>query len=176
MNQVFNYSSFYFQLMQEQVSLFQANSLSNSSDIFIHILNSKDFPFDGSVPSIRQALLKTSRASLCNLHKLFSFFPPGIICFINCASVKWATRIQVVFTAAKLAAIALLIITGLVRLGQGSYSYLLFLLLSTVSCFELLADSSFTFAQIFYHNTVPAKPNFQHAVGFQVLFARRNSI
>ncbi|XP_065065022.1 b(0,+)-type amino acid transporter 1-like isoform X4 [Rhopilema esculentum] len=43
----------------------------------------------------------------------------GIICFINCASVKWATRIQVIFTAAKLAAIALLIITGLVRLGQG---------------------------------------------------------
>ncbi|XP_065065024.1 b(0,+)-type amino acid transporter 1-like isoform X6 [Rhopilema esculentum] len=51
--------------------------------------------------------------------KLIASFAIGIICFINCASVKWATRIQVIFTAAKLAAIALLIITGLVRLGQG---------------------------------------------------------
>jgi len=53
------------------------------------------------------------------LAKLIAAFVLGVICFINCASVKWATRIQVVFTAAKLAAIALLIITGLVRLGQG---------------------------------------------------------
>jgi len=43
----------------------------------------------------------------------------GIIVFVNCASVKWATRIQVIFTAAKLFAIGMLIITGLVRLGQG---------------------------------------------------------
>jgi len=58
-------------------------------------------------------------AGLQSLAKILAAFAIGVICFINCASVKWATRIQVVFTAAKLAAIALLIITGLVRLGQG---------------------------------------------------------
>ncbi|XP_065678724.1 b(0,+)-type amino acid transporter 1 [Hydra vulgaris] len=43
----------------------------------------------------------------------------GIIVFVNCSSVRWATTIQVIFTAAKLIAILILIITGLVRLGQG---------------------------------------------------------
>eukprot|EP00794_Sanderia_malayensis_P018967 gene18967-20873_t len=51
--------------------------------------------------------------------KLFGALAIGVICLINCASVKLATRIQVIFTAAKLAALAMLIITGLVRLGQG---------------------------------------------------------
>ena len=49
----------------------------------------------------------------------YSFFQ-GTICFINCASAKWGTRTQIIFTAAKLMAIALLIITGLVRLAQGN--------------------------------------------------------
>lgn len=43
----------------------------------------------------------------------------GIIVVVNCASVKWATRVQVIFTAAKLIAIFMLVITGFVRLGQG---------------------------------------------------------
>lgn len=38
---------------------------------------------------------------------------------VNCASVKAATKIQVVFTAAKLLALVIVIITGIVRLGQG---------------------------------------------------------
>ena len=49
----------------------------------------------------------------------FNSFYSGIIVFVNCASVRWATSMQVIFTAAKLLAIVILIITGLVRLGQG---------------------------------------------------------
>lgn len=44
----------------------------------------------------------------------------GVILFINCASVKWASRVQIVFTAAKMVAIVMLIVTGLVRLAQGN--------------------------------------------------------
>ena len=42
-----------------------------------------------------------------------------MILFVNCASVKWASRMQIVFTVCKMAAIVMLIITGIVRLGQG---------------------------------------------------------
>jgi len=51
--------------------------------------------------------------------KLLACLFLGVIVFVNCASVRWATSMQVVFTAAKLVAIVMLIITGLVRLGQG---------------------------------------------------------
>ena len=47
------------------------------------------------------------------------FYFLGVIVFVNCASVRWATTIQVIFTGAKLLAIIILVITGLVRLGQG---------------------------------------------------------
>lgn len=43
-----------------------------------------------------------------------------LITAVNCFSVKLAARIQVVFTAAKLLAIAIIIIGGIVRLGQGN--------------------------------------------------------
>lgn len=48
---------------------------------------------------------------------LFSII--GLIVFVNCVSVKLALRVQVFFTVAKLAALAMLIITGLVYIGQG---------------------------------------------------------
>lgn len=40
--------------------------------------------------------------------------------FINCASVKWATRIQDSFTFGKLIALAILIVIGLIELGSGN--------------------------------------------------------
>jgi len=43
--------------------------------------------------------------------------------FVNCASVKWASRMQIVFTVCKMLAIVMLIVTGLVRLGQGECVY-----------------------------------------------------
>ncbi|XP_057290967.1 b(0,+)-type amino acid transporter 1-like isoform X2 [Hydractinia symbiolongicarpus] len=53
------------------------------------------------------------------LMKMVASVGIGIIVFVNCASVRWATSVQVIFTATKLLAIVMLIITGFVRLGQG---------------------------------------------------------
>ena len=41
------------------------------------------------------------------------------VTLVNCASVKLAARVQVTFMVAKLAALAIIIIGGLVRLFQG---------------------------------------------------------
>lgn len=38
---------------------------------------------------------------------------------LNCINVKWSTKIQVVITSSKLAALALIIILGFIRLGKG---------------------------------------------------------
>lgn len=59
------------------------------------------------------------RADLQPIVKLLAALAIGIILFVNCASVKWASRMQIVFTAFKMVAIVMLIITGIVRLGQG---------------------------------------------------------
>ena len=42
-----------------------------------------------------------------------------ILAFVNCYEVKWATRVQDVFTAAKLLALFIIIGTGLIQLGRG---------------------------------------------------------
>ncbi|KAK2553180.1 b0 [Acropora cervicornis] len=59
------------------------------------------------------------RADLQPIVKLLAALAIGIILFVNCASVKWASRMQIVFTVFKMVAIVMLIITGIVRLGQG---------------------------------------------------------
>ncbi|CAG5114578.1 unnamed protein product [Candidula unifasciata] len=48
----------------------------------------------------------------------------SLLTYINAASVRAATRIQDVFTAAKLAALVVIIITGLVLIGQGEVEHL----------------------------------------------------
>ena len=43
----------------------------------------------------------------------------GVLAFINCWNVKWATMVQDVFTYAKLLALFIIMATGIVQLGRG---------------------------------------------------------
>ena len=46
-----------------------------------------------------------------------------ILAFVNCYEVKWATRVQDVFTVAKLLALFIIIGTGIIQLGRGEEFY-----------------------------------------------------
>ncbi len=49
----------------------------------------------------------------------FSLVFLAILTFINARSVRWSTRIQDLFTVAKLLALGIVIATGLVMMGLG---------------------------------------------------------
>ena len=56
-----------------------------------------------------------------------------ILAFVNCYEVKWATRVQDVFTVAKLLALFIIIGTGIIQLGRGEENYRS---ISTFKCWE----------------------------------------
>ena len=51
--------------------------------------------------------------------KCILLFVTAILTFVNVRNVRWSTRIQDVFTAAKLLALIVIIITGMSMLGMG---------------------------------------------------------
>ena len=57
-----------------------------------------------------------------------------ILAFINCYEVKWATRVQDVFTAAKLLALFTIIGTGIIQLGRGEEFIRIFTLRIFICC------------------------------------------
>ncbi|XP_028410019.1 b(0,+)-type amino acid transporter 1-like isoform X1 [Dendronephthya gigantea] len=61
----------------------------------------------------------TTRSDVQTIIKLLAALAIAIITIVNCLSVKLAARVQVFFMAAKLLALALIILTGIVRLFQG---------------------------------------------------------
>lgn len=72
---------------------------------------------------VLQPLFPTCLAPEAGL-RLLAAFCLLLLTWVNCASVRWATRVQDVFTAGKLLALGLIIIMGIVQICKGEYYWL----------------------------------------------------
>jgi len=45
-----------------------------------------------------------------------------LLSFVNCCSVSWTNRVQYIFTIAKVSALVIIIVIGIIQLSKGSYS------------------------------------------------------
>ncbi|XP_071959289.1 b(0,+)-type amino acid transporter 1-like [Antedon mediterranea] len=79
------------------------------------------------------------------LIKLFAITAILLIAFINSYSVKWATRVQIIFTAAKIFALIIIVFVGIVRLCQGHTEHL-----NTSVSFEGSSTRVFAYGIAFY--------------------------
>lgn len=77
--------------------------------------------------------------------KLFAVLAILLITFVNCTSVKWATSVQNVFTVAKLLALAIIFVVGVVRICQGYTDYV-----SPSTIFEGSSTKVFAYGIAFY--------------------------
>ncbi|XP_046385351.1 b(0,+)-type amino acid transporter 1-like isoform X2 [Ischnura elegans] len=81
----------------------------SSAEYIVAFFKSDDFSIQDGCESPYLDICRKCLAAVCI----------GVICFINCYSVKLATRVQVSFTVAKLAAIAVIVAGGAYMLSLG---------------------------------------------------------
>ncbi|XP_046399734.1 b(0,+)-type amino acid transporter 1-like isoform X2 [Ischnura elegans] len=79
-----------------------------------------------------------------HLVKLVAIFATAIILFINCYSVKLATGVQNAFTAAKLAAILIIIVGGAYKFAEGNTKHLANPFVGTTNSLGSIATAFYT--------------------------------
>lgn len=73
-----------------------------------HIKRAKSFP-PVRITKVGRPIIGTNNVAVCLV----------LLTWVNCSSVRWATRVQDIFTAGKLLALGLIIIMGIVQICKG---------------------------------------------------------